>query len=113
MRALWTSFRTERLPNSSTPALVPLMLFGALQIADAILTIAGVERFGPAAEANPLLASAMASFGPYATLAAAKAVALVLGVGLYVRSQHLVLAMLTVIYVYFAVCPWAIALAAY
>jgi hypothetical protein len=113
VRALWTTLRTERLPNSSTPALLPLALFGALQIADAVLTIAGVQRFGPAAEANPLLASAITSFGAYTTLAAAKAVALILGVALHVRSQHLVLAMLTVIYVFFAVCPWAIALATY
>lgn len=99
-----------RLPNSRTYALALLALFVSVQIADAWLTAFGIDRFGVEAEANPLLAFGFILFGPAAALTIAKGTAVVGAMILYRLSRHLLLALLTVMYVFVAIMPWAWAL---
>lgn len=96
------------LPNSQTRAVWVVALFVTVQIADAVLTLAGVERFGPGAEGNPILSFYMATCGVVVTLITAKSLAILLATTLYVRSQYLAIATLTVLYVVGAIAPWMI-----
>jgi hypothetical protein len=97
-------------PKANRRALALLALFAILQIADAWLTAAGIDRFGMAAEANPLLALPMALVGPAAALIIAKVAAIAGAAVLYRFSRHMLLAALTVTYLFVAVMPWAVAL---
>ncbi len=97
-------------PNSQTRALALLALFVSVQIADAWLTACGLDRYGVAAEGNPILALPVILFGAGATLAIAKGVAVVGAVALHRLSRHRLLASLTVMYVLVAIAPWAWAL---
>jgi hypothetical protein len=99
-----------RVPKSQTRALALLALFVGVQIADAWLTALGVGRFGVAAEANPMLALPIILFGPAAALTIAKGVAVGGAVVLHRLSRHSLLAVLTVMYVFVAILPWASAL---
>jgi hypothetical protein len=103
----WRSPLTGSLPGSKTPAITLLALFAAVQILDAILTWTGVARFGTDIEANPLLAASFAHFGPGATLGAAKLFAIACAMVLHLRSHYLILAVLTVLYVFGAIVPWS------
>jgi hypothetical protein len=100
-----------RLPISRTRALTLLALFVSVQIADGWLTAFGINRFGMAAEANPMLALGLVVFGPAAALIVAKGAAVAGAVMLYRLSRHFLLATLTVMYVFVAIMPWAWALA--
>jgi hypothetical protein len=95
----------------SRRAIGTLALFGAIQIADAVLTFVGIARFGPGIEANPVLAFYVATFGAGVTLAAAKSLAMAAAMLLHVRSHHFALALLNVGYVFGALVPWAVTLA--
>lgn len=95
------------LPGSRTRGVSSLALFGAVQIADAVLTSAGMARFGPAIEANPILLFYVCTFGVAGTLIVAKLVAIAGAALLHAYSYHLVLAILTVTYVFGAIVPWA------
>lgn len=99
-----------RLANSQPRALALLALFVGVQVADACLTAFGINRFGLAAEANPMLALALTLVGPAAALTIAKGAAVAGAVVLYRFSRHLLLALLTVMYVFVAIVPWAWAL---
>ncbi len=99
-----------RGPNSQTRALALLAVFVSVQIADASLTAFGINRFGVAAEANPMLAVPIIVFGPVAALIVAKGVAVGGAVMLYRLSRQLLLATLTVMYLFVAILPWAWAL---
>ena len=103
-------YATLRFPMSQTRALVLLALFAGVQIADALLTAFGIQRFGVGAEANPLLALPVVLFGPVAALVVAKSLAVFGAVVLYRLSRHSLLALLTVVYVFVAIVPWALAL---
>ena len=81
-----------RLPNADTCALGLLALFAVVQIADAWLTAVGIDRFGVAAEANPLLALPIVLIGPVAALIMAKGAAVVGAAVLYRLSRHFLLA---------------------
>ena len=111
MSAQSQSITSFRLPNSDTCALGLLVLFAVVQIADAWLTAVGIDRFGVAAEANPMLALPIVLFGPAAALIIAKGAAAVGAAVLYRLSRHVLLAALTVMYVCVAIMPWAWALA--
>jgi hypothetical protein len=102
---------TTTLPNSRTRAVWMLALFAAVQLADATMTLVGVARFGPSAEGNPILSAGIMTFGPGVTLVSAKAMALVLGTALHIRSHYITLTLLTIVYVFAALCPWTLALA--
>ena len=80
------------------------------QILDGILTYVGVSIFGIASEGNPLLSWLMASYGEVLALAAAKTVAALCGVALYVLNVDRLLAMLTLVYIGAAVVPWTLVL---
>jgi hypothetical protein len=99
-----------RLPNFHPRALALLALFASVQIADAWLTAVGISRFGLGAEANPMLALPILLFGPVAALTVAKGAAVAGAVVLYRLSRHFLLAMLTLMYMFVAIAPWAWAL---
>jgi hypothetical protein len=102
---------SKPLPNSKTNALWALALFIAVQIADGVLTLAGIARFGTGVEGNPVLVYSIQIFGSGVSLLCAKAVAIAGGSVLHVYSYHLVLAILTVGYVFATLIPWALLLA--
>jgi hypothetical protein len=83
-----------------------LAIFIVMQLADGILTYAAVERFGPAAEGNPILVSWIMLAGVTPALLAAKLVACACGGVLYAAGVHRVLAGLSALYLLFAVAPW-------
>jgi hypothetical protein len=101
---------SRRLPNSNTRAFWALALFVAVQVADGVLTAVGIGRFGPSIEANPLLVHSIVTLGSTPALLMAKAVAILAGTLLHVHSYHLVLALLTVTYVFATLIPWVILL---
>ena len=100
------TFATLTLPGSATRGLAAVALFAAVQVADGALTLAGVARFGPAVESNPLLAMSIAALGAGASLSVAKTTAILLATLLHGARCHLALALLTILYVFAAVLPW-------
>jgi hypothetical protein len=99
-----------RLPKSRAYKLTLLGLFVCIQIADACLTAFGIDRFGVGAEANPLIALGFVMLGPAAALTLAKGAAVAGAVILYRLSRHGLLTLLTMMYVFVAIMPWAVAL---
>jgi hypothetical protein len=83
-----------------------LAIFIVMQLADGVLTYAAVERFGTAAEGNPILVSWILLAGLAPALLAAKLVACACGGVLYVAGVHRVLAGLSALYLVLAVMPW-------
>ena len=75
-------------------------------MADGILTFAGVARFGPAVESNPILSLSIMAVGAGTALSIAKLAAIMLAAVLHGTRSHLLLALLTVFYVFVAVLPW-------
>src|SRR4026209_2713802 len=101
---------SARLPHSNTRALWAFALFVAVQVGDGVLTVVGIDRFGPGIEANPILVHTIMAFGSVPALCAAKSIAIVAGSFLHAYSYHLVLAALTVAYVFATLIPWALLL---
>lgn len=101
---------TTTLPNSRTRAVWMLALFATVQLADATMTLVGVQQFGPSAEGNPILSAGIVTFGAGVTLVSAKTMALVLGTALHMRSHYVTLTLLTIVYVFAALCPWTLVL---
>jgi hypothetical protein len=99
------------LPGSKTHAILAFALFAAVQVTDASLTAAGVSRFGVSMEANPLVAFYIDACGLMTGLFATKALAIAAGAILHASARYLALAVLTVIFVFAAIVPWALALA--
>ena len=85
---------------------VLLIVFIVLQAADGLLTYAAVERFGTAAEGNPILVSWMLLAGAEGALLGAKVLACFCGGVLYVAGVYHVLAGLSALYLFGAVVPW-------
>jgi hypothetical protein len=83
-----------------------LFAFLLAQCFDGVFTYVGVVSFGLRIEANPLVASLMASIGHGPGLIVAKGVAIALGIGLHLRQVHTAVALLTGFYVLVAVIPW-------
>jgi hypothetical protein len=100
------SLATLTLPGSATRGIAAVALFAAVQVADGMLTFAGVARFGLAVESNPILSLSMMALGAGPTLSIAKVVAVLLATVLHSARWHLALALLTVFYVFVAVLPW-------
>src|SRR5215218_1119680 len=71
-----------------------LLVFLLAQCFDGVFTYVGVVSFGPAIEANPLIAGLMASIGHGPGLVTAKVTAVVLGIGLHLRGVHGAVALL-------------------
>jgi len=85
---------------------VAIVAFLLAQCFDGIFTYIGVNTFGLGVEANPLIASLMASFGHGAALVGTKSVAGALGVCLHLREIHAAVAVLAGFYVAVAIVPW-------
>jgi hypothetical protein len=102
-----------KLPGSETHAIWTLALFVAIQVADGVLTAAGVAQFGPRIEANPLIHFAAQQAGLVAALITAKLLAVSCATLLHIQARHLALAVLTVAYVLGAIVPWTITLAVF
>jgi hypothetical protein len=83
-----------------------LAVFVVLQAADGLITYEAVRLFGPAAEANQLLATWMGVLGFGPALLGAKLLACGCGVFLYACGVHQALTGLTVLYLLGAVVPW-------
>jgi hypothetical protein len=98
----------SKLPGSETRALWTLALFAAIQLADGVMTAAGIAQFGPAVEANPLLHAAGDAIGFGPALVAAKTLAILGATVLHIQAKHLPLALLTLAYVAIAIVPWAV-----
>jgi|SRR5687767_11418412 hypothetical protein len=81
--------------------------FVAVQALDGVLTYVGVRAFGMGIEANPIVAWYATTFGPAAGLAAAKLFAVGCASVLYVTARHGTVALLTLLYLVFAIAPWA------
>ena len=84
-----------------------LLGFVCVQVLDGALTYMGVTIWGPGIEANPLISSATRWLGLGAGLASAKAMAVGFGFVLHTRQTHVLVALLTAIYVAVAILPWA------
>lgn len=85
---------------------IAIVAFLLAQCFDGIFTYLGVNRFGLSVEANPLIASLMASVGHGTALVGAKGIAGALGVGLHLREIHAAVALLAGFYVAVAIVPW-------
>jgi hypothetical protein len=82
------------------------LLFVVVQALDGVLSYVGVRTIGPWIEANPLVAWYASLYGPAVAFLGAKLFAVACGTVLYAMSRHRTLALLTIIYVLFAVGPW-------
>lgn len=89
---------------------VAVLLFLLAQCFDGVFTYVGVASFGLAVEANPIIATAMSTFGHGAGLTGAKVIAAALGICLHLREVHGAVAALTGFYVAVAIVPWTLLL---
>lgn len=103
--------RLPRRPISNVELL--WLAFVAVQVLDGVLTYVGVLTFGLGIEANPVVAWYAGAFGPAAGLAAAKLFAIACASVLYLTARHRTVAVLTVLYLVFAIMPWAHVLHSY
>ena len=87
--------------------------FVVVQVLDGVLTYVGVQTFGPGIEANPLVAWYAGMFGPVAGLVAAKLFAIGCAAVLFITARHRTVALLTLMYLVFAIAPWAHVLRSY
>jgi len=85
---------------------VIVLSFVLTQCVDGGFTYLGVSLWGPRAEANPLISSAISLAGLGAGVAAAKLLAVGLGIVLHLHRVHNIVALLTAIYVVGAILPW-------
>ena len=85
---------------------VVVLAFVLTQGLDGVFTYLGVRFWGPGAEANPLVSSAMLVAGLGPGLAGVKLFAVGLGITLHLYHVHRLLAVLTGIYVAAAIIPW-------
>jgi len=82
------------------------VLFVFAQIADGILTYAGLRVFGHSIEANPILSWYIAVLGAGMALVIAKALAVGCASTLHLTARHRTVGILTVVYLAAAVWPW-------
>jgi hypothetical protein len=82
------------------------LAFVSVQALDGAMSYIGVTLHGPAIEANPLVAWYMGAFGPAVGFTAAKLFAVMCGAVLYLTARHRWVAVLTLLYLVFAVGPW-------
>lgn len=103
-----------RLPRRQMSSVDGLWLaFVAVQALDGVLTYIGLRTFGLGIEANPVVAWYAGAFGPAAGLLAAKLFAVACASILYVTARHRTVAVLTLLYLAFAIAPWAHVLHSY
>jgi Domain of unknown function (DUF5658) len=90
-----------------SPRLI-LFVFLLAQVLDGLLTYTAVSVLGVVEEGNLLLAAAMDLAGSGPALVAAKTIAAICGVLLYVRGWYGVLGLLTGLYMVAAITPWLV-----
>lgn len=109
----WLASAAERMPFSWSIGgrkdfgYAVLVLFLLTQATDGVLTCIGVGTHGFHAEANPLAAKLMATFGLLPTVTGLKLVTSSIGLALHALGVHRVLALVAGIYLIAAVLPWA------
>jgi hypothetical protein len=89
-----------------SPAQIVWLAFVAVQALDGAMSYIGVSLHGPGIEGNPLVAWYLSTFGPALGFTVAKLFAVTCGAVLYMTARHRWVAILTVVYVVFAVVPW-------
>jgi hypothetical protein len=82
------------------------LAFVIVQALDGAMSYIGVSVHGLGIEANPLVAWYLGVLGPAAGFAVAKLFAVTCGAVLYVAARYVWVALLTVVYLVFAVGPW-------
>jgi hypothetical protein len=82
------------------------LAFVIVQALDGAMSYLGVSMHGQVIEGNPLVAWYLTVLGPAAGFAAAKLFAVTCGAVLYVTGRHTWVAVLTLVYLIFAVVPW-------
>jgi hypothetical protein len=83
-----------------------IVIFVCSQILDGAFTYIGLQVFGHAIEANPLIAWLISTVGPAGALASAKMTAIAAGAFLHLSAVHGIVAMLTGFYLLLAIGPW-------
>jgi hypothetical protein len=109
MRGLRT--RWDR-PNSRFGNIV-VVGFLVAQFLDGAMTYIGVKTWGLSIEANPLISSTVQAVGLAPGLALMKVLAGTLGIALHLRSVHVLVAVLTGVYIALAIVPWTALFLAY
>ena len=87
-----------------------VIVFLLAQCFDGVFTYVGVLTFGMSIEANPLVATLMATFGHGVALTGAKMLAAALGICLHLRQIHGAVAVLAGFYIVVAIVPWIVIL---
>lgn len=82
------------------------LAFIIVQALDGGMSYVGVSLHGPGIEANPLVGWYLAAFGPALGFTVAKLFAVTCGAVLYFTARYRWVAILTVVYLIFAVGPW-------
>lgn len=85
---------------------IAVLAFLLAQASDGVLTYLGLLTFGPAAEGNPLIGALVGAVGTIPALTGAKLFAALLGIALHLQGVHRLVAVLTALYLGFAVVPW-------
>lgn len=89
---------------------LPLVTLVLVQCADAGLTAVGIDRFGSAVEANPIVAWYAQTLGVGGALLGVKAVAVGCATTLHLHGRYRTLCALSALYVLVAIIPWMVAL---
>ena len=95
-------FASRRLSHAE----ILWLAFVTVQALDGAMSYVGVSLHGPGIEANPLVGWYLAAFGPAVGFTAAKLFAVTCGAVLYITARHRWVAVLTILYIVFAVGPW-------
>ncbi|HYJ93505.1 MAG TPA: DUF5658 family protein [Vicinamibacterales bacterium] len=82
------------------------MAFVIVQALDGVMSYVGVSLHGPGIEANPLVGWYLSAFGPAVGFTMAKLFAVTCGSVLYFTARYQWVAILTLVYLIFAVAPW-------
>jgi hypothetical protein len=95
-------FTSWRLSNAELLWIV----FVLVQALDGAMSYVGVWLHGPEIEGNPLVAWYLSVFGPALGFTVAKLFAVGCGAVLYLTGRHRWMALVTIVYLLFAVGPW-------
>ena len=82
------------------------LAFVVVQALDGAMSYVGVSLHGPGIEANPLVGWYLSAFGPAVGFTMAKLFAVTCGSVLYFTARYQWVAILTLVYLIFAVAPW-------
>jgi hypothetical protein len=95
-------FKTRRFSNAE----ILWVAFVVVQALDGAMSYVGVSLHGPDIEGNPLVAWYLSAFGPALGFVVAKLFAVGCGAVLYLTGRRQWMALVTIVYIVFAVGPW-------